>query len=119
MVQAKDYLTERGWKAYISDLMDSSKLAVYKSVLLLHALQTPEERYKWETLENNGIGVGKIDAKIYNDLATKIYMNQFLTEGEFEMVKNKSKKYWRQLMNLSLGHIKVTVKNPKIFKELK
>lgn len=119
MVRASNYLTERGWKAYISDLLEEDQLAVYRAILILHSLQTAEEQSNYTTIEHNHLGLGKIDARLFTEAAGIIYTNSTLNEAMFQQLKNKSKKYWRQLMLVSLGQVKVNINWPKSLLELR
>ena len=99
---AWEYFTsQKQWEAYIKDLLKTNDKALLRAIVLIYDNQTPEEKDKGESIENNCIGFSKIDAKEMGDIAKKIKAGKALTEGELAKSRNKMQKYWKQLMIIS------------------
>lgn len=96
---AWEYFTsQKQWEAYLKDLLKTNDKALLKAIVLVYDNQTPEEKDKGESIEDNCIGFSKIDAKEMGDIARKIKANKALTKGELDKSRNKMQKYWKQLM---------------------
>lgn len=99
---AWEYFTsQKQWEAYLKDLLKTNDKALLRAIVLIYDNQTPEEKDKGESIENNCIGFSKIDAKEMGDIARKIKANKVLTKGELAKSRNKMQKYWKQLMIIS------------------
>ena len=99
---AWEYFTsQKQWEAYLKDLLKTNNKALLKAIVLVYDNQTPEEKDKGESIEDNCIGFSKIDAKEMGDIARKIKANKALTKGELAKSRNKMQKYWKQLMIIS------------------
>jgi hypothetical protein len=99
---AWEYFTsQKQWEAYLKDLLKTNDKALLKAIVLIYNNQTPEEKDKGESIEDNCIGFSKIDAKEMGDIARKIKANKALTKGELAKSRNKMQKYWKQLMIIS------------------
>lgn len=105
---ASEYFTNQDeWEAYLKDLLKTNDKALSKAILLIYENQTHEEKCKHESIEHNGIGFNKFDAKEMGDIAIKIKNGTPLTAGELAKSRNKMQKYWKQLMFISLDQIKM------------
>lgn len=99
---AWEYFTsQKQWEAYLKDLLKTNDKALFGAIVLIYDNQTPEEKDKGESIEDNCIGFSKIDAKEMGDIAKKIKANKALTKGELAKSRNKMQKYWKQLMIIS------------------
>lgn len=99
---AWEYFTsQKQWEAYLKDLLKTNDKALLRAIVLVYDNQTPEEKDKGESIENNCIGFSKIDAKEMGDIARKIKANKALTKEELAKARNKMLKYWKQLMIIS------------------
>ena len=99
---AWEYFTsQKQWEAYLKDLLKTNNKALLRAIVLVYDNQTPEEKDKDESIEDNCIGFSKIDAKEMGDIARKIKANKALTKGELAKSRNKMQKYWKQLMIIS------------------
>ena len=97
----KYFTTQEQWKAYLQDLVSTNTNACLKAITCIDNWQTEPERQQGESTEENGVGWTKCDAKEMGQLANKTRNGQALTDGELAKAKNKMKKYWKQLMQMS------------------
>lgn len=95
------FTTQKQWKAYLKDLLKTNDKALLRAIVLIYDNQTPEEKNKGKSIENNCVGFSKIDAKEMGDIARKIKAGKALTKGELAKSRNKMQKYWKQLMIIS------------------
>ena len=99
---AWEYFTnQKQWEAYLKDLLKTNDRALLRAIVLIYDNQTPEEKDKGESIEDNCVGFSKIDAKEMGDIAKKIKAGKALTKGELAKSRNKMQKYWKQLMIIS------------------
>lgn len=101
MAAWKYFTNQKQWEAYLKDLLKTNDKALLKSIVLIYDNQTPEEKNKGESIDDNCVGFSKIDAKEMGDIARKIKANKKLTKGELAKARNKMPKYWKQLMIIS------------------
>ena len=101
MAAWKYFTSQKQWEAYLKDLLKTNDKALLRAIVLIYDNQTPEEKDKGESIENNCIGFSKIDAKEMGDIARKIKAGKALTKGELAKSRNKMQKYWKQLMIIS------------------
>lgn len=101
------FTTQKQWESYLKDLLKSNDKALLRAIVLIYENQTPEEKSKSESIENNCVGFSKIDAKEMGDIARKIKANKALTKGELAKSRNKMQKYWKQLMIISKKQIEI------------
>ena len=97
----EQFTNQQQWKAYLQNLVRTNKKALYRSIILLADLQTPEEKVWGATIEKNNVGFGAVDAEMMTSLALRLKCGGELTERELAICRNKMPKYWRQLMNIS------------------
>lgn len=95
------FTTQKQWEAYLKDLLKSNDRALVKAIVLIHDLQTEEEKSKGESVEDNFVGWTKWDAQEMGNIANKIKRGEPLTNGELAKSRNKMQKYWKQLMYIS------------------
>lgn len=93
--------TQNQWKEYLQNLVRTNKKALYRAIILIADLQTPEEKIMGATFEHNNVGFGAVDAEMMTSLALRLKCGGELTERELAICRNKMPKYWRQLMNIS------------------
>lgn len=87
---AWEYFTsQKQWEAYLKDLLKTNDKALLRAIVLIYDNQTPEEKDKGESIEDNCIGFSKIDAKEMGDIARKIKANKALTKGELAKSRRK------------------------------
>lgn len=97
----KYFTSQKQWEAFLKDLLKTNDKALIKAIVLIYDNQTPEEKNKGESIDDNCVGFSKIDAKEMGDIARKIKANKVLTKGELAKSRNKMQKYWKQLMIIS------------------
>ena len=100
------FTTQEQWKQYLQDLVSKNDNACCQAIVAIDNWQTEPERMQGESTEDNGVGWTKYDAKDMGLLANKIRNGQQLTDGELAKSRNKMKKYWKQLMQISKARIK-------------
>lgn len=97
----EQFTNQQQWKEYLQNLVRTSKRALYRSIILIADLQTPEEKAWGATIEKNNMGFGAVDAEMLTSLALRLKCGGELTERELAICRNKMPKYWRQLMIIS------------------
>ena len=97
----EQFTNQQQWKEYLQNLIRTSKRALYRSIILIADLQTPEEKAWGATIEKNNMGFGAVDAEMLTSLAIRLKCGGELTERELAICRNKMPKYWRQLMIIS------------------
>lgn len=101
-VAAWKYFTHQTeWKAYLQDLVSQNDTALLRSIVLIDNMQTEPERQTKESIDDNNVGWTKQDAKEMGNIADKVRKGEQLTKGEWAKSRNKMKKYWKQLMQIS------------------
>jgi hypothetical protein len=93
----------------IRELLDQKPAAVYRGLKVIHSLQTATEQRSWETREHNGVGWSAYDAPLMSDLHQKVLQGIKLTDGQFNMLRNKMKRYAGQLTRIANGELRVEV----------
>lgn len=89
------------WKEYLQHLVTTNDQALLLSIRRINERQTELEQYNKESIEDNDVGWTKYDAKEMGTIADKIIHGEELTKGEWAKSRNKMKKYWKQLMDIS------------------
>lgn len=97
----EQFTNQQQWKEYLQNLVRTNKKALYRSIILIADLQTPEEKVWGATIEHNNVGFGVVDAEMMTSLALRLKNGGELTEKELAICRNKMPKYWRQLMIIS------------------
>lgn len=97
----EQFTNQQQWKEYLQNLVRTNKKALYRSIILIADLQTPEEKVWGATIEKNNVGFGAVDAEMMTSLALRLKCGGELTERELAICRNKMPKYWRQLMIIS------------------
>lgn len=95
------FTTQKQWEAYLKDLIRTNDKALLRAIVLIHDMQTEEEKAQNESTIDNNIGWSKWDAKEMGDIAKKLKRGEPLTNGELAKSRNKMQKYWKQLMHIS------------------
>lgn len=98
--------TQAQWKEYLQNLVRTNKKALYRAIILIADLQTPEEKVMGATIEKNNMGFGAVDAEMMTSLALRLKCGGELTERELAICRNKMPKYWRQLYRISKAKMK-------------
>ena len=99
---AWEYFTsQKQWEAYLKDLVKTNNAALLRAIVLVYDNQTPEEKCKGKSIEDNGAGFSNVDAYEMGKIARKIKRGDQLTKGEIAKSRNKMQKYWKQLMIIS------------------
>lgn len=97
-----EYFTHQTeWERYLKDFIENNEDGLKRAIVLIYKRQTLDERQEKETKHENNIGFSKVDALCLGQIAEKIINNKELSNGEIAMSKNKMKKYWKQLMEIS------------------
>lgn len=97
----EQFTNQQQWKEYLQNLVRTNKKALYRSIILIADLQTPEEKVCGATIEKNNVGFGAVDAEMMTSLALRLKCGGELTERELAICRNKMPKYWRQLYRIS------------------
>jgi hypothetical protein len=86
-------------KESIQALLLKSPEACARALTLLLARQTASEQVTQETRDRNNRGFTAFDAPVLTDIAKRLpkYRNH-LTPNQFNMVRHRLKKYWRQIL---------------------
>lgn len=100
------FTNQKQWKEYLQWLVRTNKRALYRSIVLIADLQTPEEKALGTTIDHNKQGFGIVDASLMTSLALVIKSGGELSERELAISRNKMPKYWRQLMIIAKGKMK-------------
>ena len=96
------YFTKQSeWKAYLQNLVMTNVSACLRAIVCIDNRQTEHERLRGESIEENGIGWTKNDAREMGQIASKIRRGVPLSDAELAKSRNKMKKYWKQLMVIS------------------
>ena len=99
---AWEYFTsQKQWEAYLKDLVKTNNVALLRAIVLVYDNQTPEEKGKGKSIEDNGVGFSNVDAYEMGKIARKIKRGDQLTKCEIAKSRNKMQKYWKQLMIIS------------------
>jgi hypothetical protein len=95
--------TKAVWdKESIHALLDKSDIAVIRGLQALYKRQTAAEQSAMTTKEHNGVGFNAKDAKVLSDIASRLpYYNNKMTARQTALVRDKLKKYWRQLAEIA------------------
>lgn len=97
----ESFTNQQQWKAYLQNLVRTNKKALYRAIILIADLQTPEEKAYGATISRNGKGFGAVDADMMTSLALRLNNGGELSPRELAICQNKMPKYWRQLMIIS------------------
>lgn len=97
----EQFKNQTQWKEYLQNLVRTNKKALYRAIILIADLQTPEEKAYGATIDHNGVGFGAVDAEMLTALALRLRCGGELTERELAICRNKMPKYWRQLYRIS------------------
>lgn len=95
------FTNQQQWKEYLQNLVRTNKKALYRAIILIADLQTPEEKVWGATIEKNNVGFGVVDAEMMTSLALRLKCGGELTERELAICRNKMPKYWKQLYRIS------------------
>lgn len=85
-------------KSDIVNLLMSNDRAVVRALVVLHNLQTEDERASRATWHTNNRGFNAPDAKKLSAFAEKVKNNQRLTSDEISQSRNRVLKYAEQLL---------------------
>lgn len=102
----ESFTNQQQWKEYLQNLVRTNKKALYRSIILIADLQTPEEKAWGTTIDKNNMGFGAVDAQFLTSLALRLKCGGELTPRELSICRNKMPKYWRQLMIISKENMK-------------
>lgn len=102
----ESFTNQKQWEGYLKNLVRTDEKALFKAIILIYANQTNEEQYSGESVEDNGIGFTKHDAKEMTPIAKKLKRGEVLNQSEIAKSKNKMPKYWKQLMTISKRQMK-------------
>lgn len=99
------FTNENQWKQYLQNLVTTNYKALLKSIVLIHDLQTDEEKQNKESQIKNSVGFSRYDAEVLSKIAIKLKRCELITKNEMYVARAKMPKYWRQLMNISKNQI--------------
>jgi hypothetical protein len=90
-------------KETIQALLETNPQAVYNGLVQIYRRQTHSEQVNEQTHDRNDIGFSGVDGKILTSFAKFYLSHKYLSPKQFAIAKNKMKKYWRQLMEISIN----------------
>lgn len=94
-------------KTAIQDLLMESDRAVLRAVTAIYSLQTESEKLSHMTSVDNKVGFSAFDADILSSFAEQIKYRGGLSVKQMAIARNKMKRYWRQLVLIANGELKV------------
>ena len=74
-------------------------------MLRIWDFQTSGEKIACQTLEENGVGFGKVDSSYMKQYVDKYYARK-LTKEDVSFLRSRMLRYWKQLMQLSKEKIR-------------
>lgn len=106
-------------KDSIQAFLIKSDLFVVKSLMLLYSLQTDNEQNAGTSIDDNGVGFNKLDAKILTSIAVQCRRTRHITSKQLNLCRNKLMKYAKQVSkvaNSELSYdIMVRIKEQGVF----
>ena len=84
-------------KEEIVELLKSNDKAVLRGLVVVYSLQTQEEQYTDQTVENNGVGFSGTDAEFLSSLAKQFLERGWLSHKQMEKLRVRILKYAGQL----------------------
>lgn len=94
--------TDNGWnKAKILHLLDTNDRAVDRALIQIYRRQTASEQAAHTTTQQNGRGFNHADAKTLTRYAKLALTYGDLTPRKREIVRERIKKYWAQLLEIA------------------
>lgn len=97
MTEAKKWTKES-----LLAMLDVSDKAVAKALLVLYGFQTADEQAAGYTAEENGKGFNGSDAEFLTNIAKWVIAHDgHITPGQADKVRQKIRKYWKQLLTVA------------------
>lgn len=93
--------TQRQQRAYIANMLETNPVAIDRAIVAIYKRQTSDEQVSHATSHSNGIGFTGFDAEYMSNLAQFAIRTGFLTPKQRGAVKERLKKYWRQLCEVA------------------
>lgn len=88
-------------KDNIQAFLIKSDLFVVKSLMLLYNLQTDNEQNAGTSIDNNGVGFNKLDAKILTSIAMQCKRTKHITSKQLNLCRSKLMKYAKQISKVA------------------
>lgn len=79
--------------------VDAAKI---KALLIIYSFQTDEELNRGTTVEDNGMGFTAYDGDILTSFSQQLYKTGSLSPKQMKVLRNRIKKYWKQITQVSL-----------------
>lgn len=97
----RSFTKQSEWKAYLQNLVMTNGSACLRAIVCIDDRQTEHERLHSKSIEENGVGWTKNDAREMGQIASKVRRRVPLSDAELAKSRNKMKKYWKQLMDVA------------------
>lgn len=94
-------MSREQYKTFIKTKLASDDRWARKALLRIYEKQTKEKKRIQGTTENNAVGFTGFDGEILSSLADQLTRRGTLTEKQMTVVKQKTPKYWRQILQES------------------
>ena len=95
------FTNQQQWRNYLQTLVRTNDKALVRAIMVVYGRQTEHEKYYGVTVEENGMGFGKVDAEFFTSLVAQLQAGRRLSEKQLAIARNKMPKYWKQLMIVS------------------
>lgn len=103
------WTSQKKAKEDIQQMLDLDDRWVYRALKVIHSLQTEHEKTAHTTFEANKVGFGAFDAEFMTDMAEVLKKYGKLSPKQLAVTRRKIKHYWKQLMLVARGELKVNV----------
>lgn len=95
-------------KADILRLFEREPRSVDRALVAIYRLQTSEEQQGYHSGESNGVGFTRHDALVLTRYASDCIRNGGLDGKTRAIVKQRVKKYWKQLADIANRRVELT-----------
>ncbi|UCG54228.1 MAG: hypothetical protein JSV32_06455 [Dehalococcoidia bacterium] len=94
-------ITKKLVKEYLRDKLSTNDAWALRCLEVIYDHQTPGEQVAETTNCDNGIGFTGADAEILTSFAKQYAKYKKLSPKQMEILKKKTKKYWKQVLELT------------------
>lgn len=95
-------------KEYIKTLLETNDEMVRRSLLVIFALQTNDEKTEEHTKHVNGVGFNGLDSEILSSFAKQLKSKGYLSPKQINLARKKIMKYSSQLVDVANGKLIVS-----------
>ena len=93
------------WRICLRNLLVTNNKALFRAIILIYDKQSEEEKAMEKSINEDGEGFSKYDAKYMSKVAKKLKSGKELSYSEIAMSRVIMPRYWRQLMKISKENI--------------